>query len=126
MTCRILVVDDEVDVESLFRQGLRKEIRSGKLEMEFAPSGAAALVRFREADSVPFDLVISDLNMPGISGLELVKAIHAEDPDMRLAVVTAYADPITSQQVASVGAEYFFPKPVDFDDIRTCLAPLQD
>ncbi len=126
MARRILVVDDEVDVESLFRQGLRKEIREGELEVEFAQSGTAALDRMRRVGAAPFDMVISDLNMPGMNGLELMQVIREKEPDMPLAVVTAYADPTTNAQVVSAGAEYFFPKPVNFTDIRACLASLKD
>lgn len=125
MACKILVVDDEIDVEPLFRQGLRRELRNGAVEMEFVSDGSAALDRIRRSDAHSFDMVISDLNMPGMSGLELVQVIHHEEPQVKLAVVTAYDDQGTRAQVESVGVEYFFSKPVDFDAIRTCLQPMQ-
>ncbi len=89
---KILFVDDERDVEDLFRQKFRKEVKSGKLELEFAFSGQEAL-EILGADNPPkFVYVFSDINMPGMSGLELLSAIKSRFPHILVSVISAYGD----------------------------------
>ncbi len=81
MSVYILVVDDEPDVEELFRQQFRRDIRSGRFTMEFSPSASAALIRAADKDP-SLILILSDINMPGMSGLEMLPKVRAERPDV--------------------------------------------
>jgi CheY-like chemotaxis protein len=114
----ILVVDDEPDVEMLFRQQFRKEIRAGRFSMEFALSAEAALERIREIKDVTLILILSDINMPGMSGLELLPRAKAERPDVPIIMITAYGDTETETRALSGGAEGFLSKPIDFEALR--------
>jgi CheY-like chemotaxis protein len=88
----ILVVDDEPDVEALFRQQFRRDLRSGRFTMEFAPSAAAALARAANVADPSLILILSDINMPGMSGLEMLPRVRAERPDVPVIMITAYGD----------------------------------
>ena len=118
---KILVVDDEHDVEHLFLQKFRKEIRSGVLQMNFAFNGEEALQFIKSLN--PFDLVIvlSDINMPGMTGLELLKIIKAEYKDLRVMMITAYGDENNYKNAISLGADEFMSKPVDFNTLKEKL-----
>lgn len=115
---KILFVDDERDVEDLFRQKFRKEVKSGKLELEFAFSGQEAL-EILGADNPPkFVYVFSDINMPGMSGLELLSAIKSRFPHILVSVISAYGDQGNYDQAINSGAKGFFTKPVDFESLK--------
>jgi CheY-like chemotaxis protein len=88
----ILVVDDEPDVEVLFRQHFRRDLRAGRFTMEFAQSGSAALHRIRNAAGESLILTLSDINMPGMSGLELLPKAKTLRPDVPVIMITAYGD----------------------------------
>lgn len=118
MTQLVLVVDDEPDVEMLFRQQFRKEVRDGKFTMEFALTGEAALERIRHIEGVTLILILSDINMPGMSGLDLLPRAKAERPDVPIIMITAYGDRETESRALSQGAEGFLTKPIDFDALR--------
>ena len=92
----ILVVDDEPDVEVLFRQRFRRDLRAGRFTMEFAQSGPTALQRISDAAGVSLILILSDINMPGMSGLELLPKAKALRPDVPVIMITAYGDAETS------------------------------
>jgi CheY-like chemotaxis protein len=92
MTLLVLVVDDEPDVEVLFRQQFRRELRNGRFTMEFAQSAAMALERLTDAGSVSLILILSDINMPGMSGLELLPKARAARPDVLVIMISAYGD----------------------------------
>ena len=111
---KILVVDDERDVEILFSQKFRKEIRNGEMELNFAFNGDEALAYLRSLN--PFDLVVvlSDINMPGMTGLELLKIIKTEFKNLHVVMITAYGDEINYNRAMLIGAEDFLTKPVDF------------
>jgi len=94
----ILVVDDEPDVEALFRQKFRHDLRSGRFLMEFAPSAPVALVRAAETKDPSLILILSDINMPGMSGLEMLPKVRAERPDVPVIMITAYGDPETRRK----------------------------
>ncbi|PYS38168.1 MAG: response regulator, partial [Acidobacteria bacterium] len=94
----ILVVDDESDVEDLFRQQFRRDIRAGRFTMEFAESGASALQKISDANAVPLILILSDVNMPGMSGLELLPKAKASRPDVSVIMITAYGDDDTRRR----------------------------
>jgi CheY-like chemotaxis protein len=110
----ILVVDDEPDVELLFRQQFRRDLRAGRFVMEFAASGLAALQRIGDAEGVSLILILSDINMPGMSGLELLPKAKALRPDVPVIMITAYGDEETKRRALNGGAEALLTKPIDF------------
>jgi len=118
MTLLILVVDDEPDVEMLFRQHFRKDLRAGHYSMEFPRSADAALQRIADADDVTLILILSDINMPGMSGLELLPRVKAARPDLPVIMITAYGDVETERKARERGAEGFLTKPIDFAALR--------
>ena len=111
MTLLILVVDDEPDVEVLFRQQFRRELRACRFTMEFARSGDTALQRIADAADVSLILILSDINMPGMSGLELLPKAKAARPDVPVIMITAYGDAETKRKALENGAEAFLTKP---------------
>jgi CheY-like chemotaxis protein len=115
----ILVVDDEPDVEVLFRQQFRHDLRAGRFTMEFAQSGAMALQRITDATDVPIILIQSDINMPGMSGLELLPKAKAMRPDVPIIMITAYGDAETKRKALENGAEALLTKPIDFGMLRS-------
>jgi CheY-like chemotaxis protein len=114
---KALVVDDELDVELLFTQRFRRETRKGLVDLRFAHSGEEALRFLRESD-VDVVLVLSDINMPGMTGLELLRVIKAEFPDLRVLMVTAYDDARMHQEALEHGAEGYLTKPLDFTELK--------
>jgi CheY-like chemotaxis protein len=114
----ILVVDDESDVELLFRQRFRHDLRTGRFAMEFAQSAAGALQRMTDAGSATLILILSDINMPGMSGLELLPKARAVRPDVPVIMITAYGDADTKRQALEAGAEALLTKPLDFSALR--------
>ncbi len=119
MTLLVLVVDDEPDVEMLFRQQFRRELRAGRFSMEFAQSAAAALQRIVDAAAASLILILSDINMPGMSGLELLPKARAARPDVPIIMITAYGDAETKRKALEGGAEALFTKPIDFIALRS-------
>jgi CheY-like chemotaxis protein len=115
----ILVVDDEPDVEVLFRQQFRRDLRADRFSMEFAPSVAAALARIADAGHESLILILSDINMPGMSGLELLPRAKAMRPDVPIIMITAYGDAETKRQALENGAEALLTKPIDFGTLRS-------
>jgi CheY-like chemotaxis protein len=115
----ILVVDDEPDVELLFRQQFRHDLRAGRFTMEFAQSGAMALQCITDATDVPIILILSDINMPGMSGLELLPKAKAMRPDVPIIMITAYGDAETKRKALENGAEALLTKPIDFGTLRS-------
>ena len=114
----ILVVDDEPDVEQLFRQQFRHDLRAGRFAMEFAQSAAIALERIAAADDQSLILILSDINMPGMSGLDLLPRAKAMRPDVPIIMITAYGDPETKRKALERGAEALLTKPIDFSTLR--------
>jgi CheY-like chemotaxis protein len=114
----VLVVDDEPDVEMLFRQHFRRDLRAGRFTMEFAQSGSAALRRITEARGVSLILILSDVNMPGMTGLELLPKAKALRPDVPVIMITAYGDAETKRKALESGAEALLTKPIDFVTLR--------
>jgi CheY-like chemotaxis protein len=115
----ILVVDDEPDVEALFRQHFRRDLRTGRYTMEFAQSALAALQRISDAGDASLILILSDINMPGMSGLELLPKAKAMRPDVPIIMITAYGDAETKRKALEGGAEALVPKPIDFGLLRS-------
>jgi CheY-like chemotaxis protein len=118
VTLLVLVVDDEPDVEILFRQQFRRELRSGRFTMEFAESAPAALKRITGAETVSLILILSDINMPGMTGLELLPQARAARPDVPIIMITAYGDADTKRKALEAGAEALLTKPIDFALLR--------
>ena len=118
MTLLILVVDDEADVEMLFRQQFRRDIRAGRFTMEFAQSADAALQRINDARGESLILILSDINMPGMSGLELLPRAKTLRPDVPVIMITAYGDDNTRRKALDRGAEALLTKPIDFGVLR--------
>jgi len=118
MNLLILVVDDEPDVEALFRQQFRREMRAGRFGMDFACSGAEAIERIKEAEEGSLILLFSDINMPGMTGLELLPRVKAMRPDLPTIMITAYGDAATLRRAQEAGAEGVFGKPIDFAALK--------
>ena len=114
----VLVVDDEPDVEALFRQQFRRELRADRFAMIFAQSALDALQRIQESASATLILILSDINMPGMSGLELLPKAKAMRPDVPIVMITAYGDAETTRQALENGAEALLTKPIDFVALR--------
>ena len=115
----ILVVDDEPDVEALFRQHIRRDLRADRFTMVFAQSAPAALQCISDAGVAPLILILSDINMPGMSGLELLPKAKAMRPDVPVIMITAYGDAETKGQALENGAEALLTKPIDFASLRS-------
>jgi CheY-like chemotaxis protein len=119
MSSLILVVDDEFDVEMLFRQQFRRELRAGRFTMDFAQSGDSALQHINDADRASLILILPDINMPGMSGLELLPKAKAARPDVPVIMITAYGDTDTRRKALEGGAEALLTKPIDFVALRS-------
>jgi CheY-like chemotaxis protein len=115
----ILVVDDEPDVEILFRQQFRRELRAGRFTMDFAQSGVAALQYIADAHAASLILILSDINMPEMTGLELLPKAKAARPDVPIIMITAYGDAETKRKALEGGAEALLTKPIDFSLLRS-------
>jgi CheY-like chemotaxis protein len=115
----VLVVDDEPDVEVLFRQQFRRDLRAGRFSMEFAQTASMALQRIPDAGDQSLILILSDINMPEMSGLELLPKAKALRPDVPVIMITAYGDAETKRKALENGAEAFLTKPIDFVVLRT-------
>jgi CheY-like chemotaxis protein len=118
MSVLVLVVDDELDVADLFRQQFRRELRAGLFEMEFAYSAPEALVRITRPSDVNLILLLSDINMPGMTGLELLPKVREIRPDVPVVMITAYGDADTRARALKAGAAGFLTKPIDFKLLR--------
>jgi CheY-like chemotaxis protein len=114
----ILVVDDEPDVEELFRQQFRRDLRAGRFTMEFSQSAPAALQCISDAENASLILILSDINMPGMSGLELLPKAKSLRPDVPIIMITAYGDAETKRKALEGGAEALLTKPIDFVALR--------
>lgn len=113
-----MIVDDERDVEILFRQQFRKEVREGLIDLCYAFSGEEALEYLRSLSPPDVVCILSDINMPGINGLELLKTVKEKYPQIRVSMITAYGDEHNFQTAMSTGAEHYFTKPIDFGLIK--------
>ncbi len=119
MNLLILVVDDELDVETLFRQQFRRDLRGGRFTMDFTRSGAEALEKIGNAGDASLILILSDINMPQMTGLELLPRAKALRPDVPVIMITAYGDAETNRKALERGAEALLTKPIDFGALRS-------
>ena len=128
MSVSILVVDDEPDVGELFRQRFRRETRDGTYVIHFAVSAADALASLRQGVRPRLIVILSDINMPGLDGLALLREIKKEWPDLPVMMVTAYGDDERRRQATALGAAEFLTKPVDFAVLKERLRqlPMED
>jgi len=122
MTVRILMVDDEPDAQDLFRQNFRREIRKGLYSFNFALSGEDALEVLRTGEPPRIVLVLSDINMPRMNGIELLAEIRRGWPNVGVFMITAYGDRETEAKARALGADRFLTKPVDFGRLKEDLA----
>ena len=124
MSASIIVVDDEPDVADLFRQRFRREARQGTYVMHFAASGEEALALLSGGIEPGVIVILSDINMPGMDGLQLLGEIKERFPDLRVMMVTAYGDEERRRRAGDLGAADFLTKPVDFDRLKAQLRQL--
>jgi CheY-like chemotaxis protein len=123
MSFSILIVDDEPDIADLFRQRFRREVRQEQYVLHFAGSGEEALRRLAEIHP-ELIVILSDINMPGMDGLELLGEIRRVRPDLPVLMVTAYGDDDRKRRAAELGAAAFLSKPVDFEQLKQHLLRL--
>jgi CheY-like chemotaxis protein len=114
----VLVVDDEPDVEALFRQQFRRDLRAQRFVMDFANSAAEALVRIAGTIEQSLILILSDINMPGMTGLEMLPKARQMRPEVPIIMITAYGDPETRRKAIESGATGLLTKPIDFAVLR--------
>ncbi len=124
MSFSILVVDDEADMVELFRRRFRREIRKGDCVMHFALSGEEALKILDQEIEPELMLILSDINMPGMSGLDLLERTRESHPDLPVIMITAYGDQKRRDRAYEIGATDFLAKPIDFDDLKLKISAL--
>ena len=118
MSVLVLVVDDEPDIEDLFRQQFRHDLRAQRFSMDFANSAADALSRIAGTIEQSLILILSDINMPGMTGLEMLPRVKEIRPDVPVIMITAYGDPDTRRKAIESGASGLLTKPIDFALLR--------
>ncbi|HLX17415.1 MAG TPA: response regulator [Bradyrhizobium sp.] len=118
MSVLVLVVDDEPDVEALFRQQFRRDLRAERFVMDFAISAADALARVASTIEQTLILICSDINMPGMTGLEMLPRVKEIRPEVPVIMITAYGDPETRRKALEGGASGLLTKPIDFSLLR--------
>jgi CheY-like chemotaxis protein len=121
---KILVVDDEEDIQLLFRQKFRREIKKGEIEFHFAFSAQEALEYLQSQDGAFVVLILSDINMPGMNGLELLKIIKEKFPQLKVFMITAYGDEENYRIAMEYGADDYINKPVEFDTLKGKIVDL--
>ena len=118
MSVLVLVVDDEPDVEALFRQQFRRDLRAERFIMDFASSAPDALARVGNTREHSLILILSDINMPGMTGLEMLPKVKAARPHVPVIMITAYGDDATRAKAIALGAVGLLTKPIDFGSLR--------
>ena len=125
MTARVLVVDDEPDTEPLFRQQFRREVRAGLYLLDFALSGETALKMLDGCAGEEINLLVSDINLPGMNGLDLLPIVKTRCPDLPVLMISANGDADTVSTARERGADEFITKPVDFAKLRRDIIAVQ-
>jgi DNA-binding response OmpR family regulator len=115
---KVMVVDDEEDIQSLFKQKFKKEIKAGQIEFNFCLSAEVALNYLENQEEASIVLILSDINMPGMNGLELLRILKEKFPDLKVFMITAYGDERTYQTARVYGADDYITKPVNFDTLK--------
>lgn len=124
MSVSVLVVDDEPDVVDLFKRRFRRELRQGDYRMFFANSGEDALSQLKAGIKPEVMLILSDINMPGMSGFDLLNETKKMWPDMPIAMITAYGDDENRRRALEAGATDFLVKPVDFAELKSKISDI--
>jgi CheY-like chemotaxis protein len=114
MATKLLVVDDELDVKDLFLQRFRKEIKAGKFSFVFAHSGEEAIELLSQVQPMDIVLILSDINMPGMTGFDLLQQVKEKLPTLKVFMVSAYGDAANMNRAKETGADGFIEKPVNF------------
>ena len=122
---KVMVVDDEQDVQILFEQKFRRERRKGAVEFVFAFTAQDAIERLVAEGAEYYALILSDINMPGTSGLELLQDIREKFPDVKVYMITAYDDDENYQKAMSYGASDYLTKPIDFQELKKRIFDLK-
>lgn len=118
---KVMVVDDEQDVKPLFEQRFRREIRAREVEFIFAFSAEDALEILKQSNAADVMLILSDINMPGMTGLELLKMVKEQFPYLKVMMITAYGDVETRDRALGYGAADFLTKPLDFTELKRTI-----
>jgi CheY-like chemotaxis protein len=118
---KILIVDDEKDVQWLFEKKFRREQQGAQFDMHFAYSGEEALTMIRQPQMADLKVVLTDINMPGMSGIELLKILKEEYSHFMVYVITAYDDAKNRMAAYRNGADDYINKPIDFDRLKEKL-----
>lgn len=121
MARELLLVDDEPDAAELFRQSLRREILAGEYELRFAMTGEEALALLAASGAAERILLLCDINMPGMSGLDVLREVRKRWPRLRVIMITAYGDAANRSRAIDNGASEFMSKPVDFARLKALL-----
>ncbi len=122
----VLIVDDEEDVQWLFKQRFRRDIKTGRLAFHFVFSGEEALRYLKQDGTASIVLVLSDINMPGMTGLDLLRAIKQDFDGLPVHMITAYGNDETYRKALAYGADGYLTKPLDFNLLKQTLAHLDD
>lgn len=122
---KLLVVDDELDVKDMFLQRFRKEIKSGKISLVFAHSGEEALELLSQIQPTDIVLILSDINMPGMTGFDLLKIVKEKLPHLKVFMVSAYGDALNMNKAKEIGADDFIEKPVNFQLLEEKIFSVQ-
>ena len=121
---KLIVVDDEKDIQLLFEQIFRKEIKSGKVQIYYSLDGKSALEFLDSLENHSGYLILSDINMPEMTGIELLKEIKNRYPSLRVIMITAYGDEYNYNLAKKFGAEAYFTKPLEFELLKDKLSNL--
>lgn len=116
---KIMIVDDEMDIKSLFKQKFKEELKEGRLEFHFCHSAENALEYFQNVDSADIVLILSDINMPGMNGLELLKVLKEKFSGLKVFMITAYDDEAKYKKAIEYGADEYLTKPIDFQKLKS-------
>ncbi len=122
---KVMVVDDEEDIQSLFKQRFRKELKAGQIEFHFALSAEAALDYLENHKEASIVLILSDINMPGMNGLELLKIIKEKFAELKVFMITAYEDEKNHKTAIAYGADDYITKPVNFETLKNKIMSLE-
>ncbi|MFL9452503.1 response regulator [Tolypothrix bouteillei VB521301_2] len=119
-----MIVDDEQDVKLLFQQKFRRESRQNQITFYFAFSGEEALEQLQNNRTKCLSLVLADINMPGMNGLELLKIIKERFPDLKVFIITAYDDDKNYRAAKKLGADDYITKPIEFNKLKEKILSL--
>lgn len=122
---KVMVVDDEPDVKLLFEQRFRREVKEGSISLYFAFSGLDALEQLTSGPAADVVLILSDINMPDMSGLELLRRLKESRSDLKVFMITAYNDDDNYQRAIEYGADEYLTKPIDFDALKDRIYRLE-